>query len=111
MKTMAKIKASRHQFIQLRVADWEKGYIQYKAESANMTLSEFVRRAAMYKEVNVLNGTDEEVLRELRYQGNNLNQLTVMARQGRIQLVNFEPFVEVYEKVWQALNSSASRVV
>ena len=68
-------------------------------------------RAAMYKEVNVLNGTDEEVLRELRYQGNNLNQLTVMARQGRIQLVNFEPFVEVYEKVWQALNSSASRVV
>ena len=35
-------------------------------------------------------------LRELRYQGNNLNQLTVMARQGRITQVNYEPFTEVY---------------
>ena len=34
----------------------------------------------------------DELLRELRYQGNNLNQLTVMARQGRITQVNYEPF-------------------
>lgn len=98
---------SKDNFIRLRVAGWEKDYIQRKATSANLTLSEFVRRAAMH----VLSGTDEEVLQELRRQGNNLNQLTVMARQGRIQFVNFEPFMEVYEKTWQALNSSVSRVV
>lgn len=46
-----------------------------------MTESEFVRRAAMDREVTVIEGMDE-LLRELRYQGNNLNQLTVMARQG-----------------------------
>ena len=102
---------SMDHFIRLRVADWEKDYIQRKAQSANMTLSEFVRRAAMHQKVNVLSGTDEEVLQELRRQGNNLNQLTIMARQGRIQFVNFEQFMEVYEKTWQALNSSVSRVV
>ena len=102
---------SKDNFIRLRVADREKDYIQRKAQNANMTLSEFVRRAAMHQKVNVLRGTDEEVLKELRRQGNNLNQLTVMARQGRIQFVNFEPFMEVYEKTWQALNSSVSRVV
>ena len=102
---------SKDNFIRLRVAGWEKDYIQRKAQSANLTLSEFVRRAAMHQKVNVLSGTDEEVLQELRRQGNNLNQLTIMARQGRIQFVNFEPFMEVYENTWQALNSSVSRVV
>ena len=102
---------SKDNFIRLRGADREKDYIQRKAQHANMTLSEFVRRAAMHQKVNVLSGTDEEVLKELRRQGNSLNQLTVMARQGRIQFVNFEPFMEVYEKTWQALNSSVSRVV
>ena len=55
-----------------------------------MTESEFVRRAAMDREVTVIEGMDE-LLRELRHQGNNLNQLTVMARQGRITQVNYEP--------------------
>lgn len=53
----------------------------------------------------------EEVLRELRYQGNNLNQLIVMARQGRIMQVDYEPFMEVYERIWQMLNSLLSHVV
>ena len=96
---------SKDNFIRLRVAGWEKDYIQRKAQSANLSLSEFVRRAAMHQKVNVLSGTDEEVLQELR------RQVTVMARQGRIQFVNFDQFMEVYEKTWQALNSSVSRVV
>ena len=43
-----------------------------------MTESEFVRMAAMGKEVTVIEGVNE-LLTELRRQGNNLNQLTVMA--------------------------------
>lgn len=61
------------------------------------------------KDVTVLPGVDE-LVRELRYQGNNLNQLTVMARQGRIRLVDLRPFLEVYQRTWQALNSLLSRV-
>ena len=75
-----------------------------------MTGSEFVRRATMGQDLVFIEGMDE-VLRELRYQGNILNQLTVMARQGRIELVNMEPFMEVYERTWQTLNSLLSHVV
>ncbi|MEI3086293.1 MAG: hypothetical protein V8S87_10045 [Oscillospiraceae bacterium] len=64
-----------------------KERIRRKAKTAHMSESEFVRRAAMEREVVVIEGMDE-ILRELRYQGNNLNQLTVMARQGRISQVN-----------------------
>ena len=104
---------TRNLFVRARVADWEKHYIDSKAKEAGISESEFVRRAAMDKDVTVLPGVDE-LVRELRYQGNNLNQLTVMARQGRIRLVdllvNMEPFMEVYERIWQTLNSLLSRV-
>ena len=82
---------AKNQFIRARVAGWEKDCIRRKADAAHMTESEFVRRAAMDREVTVIEGMDE-LLRELRYQGNNLNQLTVMARQGRITQVNYVRF-------------------
>lgn len=101
---------AKNQFIRARVAGWEKDGIRRKADAAHMTESEFVRRAAMDREVTVIEGMDE-LLRELRYQGNNLNQLTVMARQGHITQVNYEPFTEVYRNAWQTLNSLLSHAV
>ena len=96
-------------FIRFRVAGWEKVHISKNAEKAHMTISEFVRAAAMDQDVTVVEGLDD-LIRELRRQGNNLNQLTVMARQGRVRLVEMEPFMEVYERTWQTLNSLLSRV-
>ena len=75
-----------------------------------MSVSEFVRSSAMGREVTVIEGMDE-LLTELRRQGNNLNQLTIMARQGRIDVVDMKPFMEVYSETWQTLNSLLSRVV
>ena len=100
---------SKDHFIHFRVAGWEKVHISKNAEKAHMTISEFVRAAAMDQDVTVVEGLDD-LIRELRRQGNNLNQLTVMARQGRVGLVDMEPFMEVYERTWQTLNSLLSRV-
>ena len=75
-----------------------------------MRSSEFVRSSAMGREVTVIEGVDE-LLTELRRQGNNLNQLTIMARQGRIDMVDMKPFMEVYSETWQTLNSLLSHVV
>ena len=100
---------SKDNFIRFRVAGWEKVHISKNAEKAHMTISEFVRAAAMDQDVTVVEGLDD-LIRELRRQGNNLNQLTVMARQGRVGLVDMEPFMEVYERTWQTLNSLLSRV-
>ncbi len=89
-------------FLRARVPEWEKRYVKDKATKAHMSESEFLRYTAFDKQVTVIEGVNE-LLTELRYQGNNLNQLTVMARQGRIELVNMEPFMEVYERTWQTL--------
>ena len=101
---------AKEEFIRLRVADWEKCWIQQKADKAGLSLSAYVREAALCRPVVVFEGLDE-LARELRYEGNNLNQLTVMARQGRIEQINYERFTEAYQKVWQALNSLQSREV
>ena len=100
---------SKDHFIRFRVAGWEKVHISKNAEKAHMTISEFIRAAAMDQDVTVVEGLDD-LIRERRRQGNNLNQLTVMARQGRVGLVDMEPFMEVYERTWQTLNSLLSRV-
>ena len=59
-------------------------------------------------DVVVIDGA-AELLTELRRQGNNLNQLMILARQRRIELVNFQPFMEVYQDTWRALNLLLSR--
>ena len=56
---------AKNQFIRSRVAGWEKERIRRKAKTAHMSESEFVRRAAMGREVVVIEGMDE-ILRELR---------------------------------------------
>ena len=104
-KAIGKSKSSVKRY----VAGWQKKYISLQAEKAHKSLSQYVRDAAMDKDVTVIDGVDD-LIRELRRQGNNLNQLVVMARQGHVELVNMEPFMEVYENTWQTLNSLLSRV-
>ena len=64
---------------------------------------------ALAAEFAAIDGVDDLIC-ELRRQDNNLNQLVVMARQGHVELVNMEPFMEVYENTWQTLNLLLSRV-
>lgn len=45
---------AKNQFIRARVAGWEKFVISENARKARMTESEFVRRAALEKEVVVI---------------------------------------------------------
>lgn len=100
---------AREEFIRVRVSAEEKKIIQQKALSSYRTPSDYVRECCLGKEIIVLDGL-AELVTELRRQGNNLNQLTIMARQERISFVGFEQFEEVYRQTWQALNSLLSRV-
>ena len=100
---------AKTEFIRVRVTPEEKKIITQKALSSYRLLSDYVRDCALNKQIIIVNGVDE-IAKELRYQGNNINQLTVMARQNRIDFVDFKPFMEVMERVWQALNSCLQRV-
>ena len=95
------------------VSPEEKALIQKKMEQIGTTnLSAYLRKMAIdgYA-VNLDLPELRELVSLLRRSSNNLNQLTVMARQGRITQVNYEPFTEVYRNAWQTLNSLLSHAV
>ncbi|SBV98557.1 conserved hypothetical protein [uncultured Eubacteriales bacterium] len=101
--------AERKRILKVRVTDSEYRTIMENCIKSGRTVSELLRESACEKEIVVLGGL-RELLTELRRQGNNLNQMTVLARQGRIEFVNPKDLEEVYRQVWQALNSLLSRV-
>ena len=100
---------ARTEFIRVRVTPEEKQKIIKNALSSYRTPSDYVRDCVLDKEIIVMDGL-RELHNELRRQGVNINQLTVMARQGRIEFIDYRPFMEVMSKTWQALSSLQSRV-
>ena len=75
--------------ITVRLSPEELSNIEAKAETAHMALSTYIRACALRHKVVVVEGV-KECNSELKAIGRNLNQLTVLAHEGRIQLVNLD---------------------
>lgn len=76
--------------------------ISRKAKSAGLTNSAFILKACMGKQVFVVEGVDE-LNRQHRAIGNNLNQLTHLANAGQIRVVDLSPFLSEYDKQSRAI--------
>ena len=83
--------------ITVRLSPEELNSIEAKAETAHMALSTYIRACALRHKVVVVEGVKECAF-ELKAIGRNLNQLTVLAHEGRIQLVNLEGVESALEK-------------
>ena len=83
--------------ITVRLSPEELNSIEVKAETAHMALSTYIRACALRHKVVVVEGVKERAS-ELKAIGRNLNQLTVLAHEGRIQLVNLEGVENALEK-------------
>ena len=57
----------------------------------------------MNKEIIVIDGL-EEIIKQLRKIGNNINQLTKLCNQGRLTNINLEDVKKEMKSIWQLLN-------
>ena len=81
--------------ITARLTPAEKAAIERRAKQANMTITDYIVKSALGK--NVRQADDlAPILSELKVQGRNLNQLTKLANMGRITLVDAENFTGAY---------------
>lgn len=64
-----------------RVSEYEDKVIRGKAKNAKASVSAYVRKAALQKDIVVIDGL-REMLPQLHAIGNNLNQQTVIMRQN-----------------------------
>ena len=94
---------SQTETITIRLTPEEKLAMQGKMyEAVAPSMREFILRMCADGKI-VVNSDLRELNQELRYQGNNLNQLTKLCHQGRISAVDLSELLSVYRQILFAL--------
>ena len=104
------MKETRNCILKFRATEEEKSIIMKKVDVSDLSISEYLRRCALDKQIVAVNGLDD-LARELRAIGNNLNQITRAVNSGYIQAVNLQETEEVLGQLWQSLNSLQQSVL
>ena len=94
---------SQTETITLRVTPEEKLSMQGKMyEAVAPSMRAFILNMCMNGKI-IVNSDLRELNQELRYQGNNLNQLTKLCHQGRISMVDLSELLSLYRQILLAL--------
>ena len=94
---------SQTETITIRVTPEEKLTMQGKMyEAVAPSMRAFILDMCMNGKV-IVNSDLRELNQELRYQGNNLNQLTKLCHQGRISAVDLSQVLSLYRQILLAL--------
>ena len=72
--------------LSIRIPEADLLTIHQRAEKANMTLTDYVTACCLGKEIVVIHGLDE-VIRQQKGIGRNLNQLTILSRHIRFNSI------------------------
>ena len=87
--------------IRISEADWQR--FHDKAEQADMSLTEYVTACCLGKQIVVIDGLDE-VIRQQKAIGRNLNQLTTLANMGKVKTVYLKELTDAYAQVSSLLS-------
>ena len=101
-KEMIQIR-KRNKTIAIRCTDDEYKRVHRRAQEHGMKLSDFVLRTALGKKIIIAEGL-QDVVRQQRAIGNNLNQLTRLANQGEINVIDLRKLVDEYKAVTEMIS-------
>ena len=88
--------------INIRLTEKEKSIIESKAKKLNMTLTKFIVSSCLKDKIFIVNGLDK-VDSELRRIGNNINQLTRLANEKIITVIDLKELRMEVNNIWQLL--------
>ena len=94
--------------ITIRLTPEQYESIRARAETAQMTPSAYIRAAAMRHKIVVVDGL-KELTHELKGLGRNLNQLTMLAHQGRFTAPDLHGMIQTLGRVYDRLDALAGR--
>ena len=94
---------SQTETISLHVTPEEKkAMVERMKEAVSPSMRAFILCMCMTGKI-IVNSDLRELNQELRYQGNNLNQLTKLCHQGRISSVDLSELLSLYRQILLAL--------
>lgn len=94
--------------VAMRFRESDYAAIKRKAEKANMNFTEFVTATALNKPIIVINGL-EDVLKEQKAIGRNLNQLTTLCNMGKIVCPDLTELIRQYGEVYSKISELSGR--
>lgn len=92
----------------IRMTEKEIDGIKKKAKSANMSFSNYVISSALNNEIIVIDGI-KDFTHQLSKIGINLNQLTMLCHQGKINCADITSVNKVLNDLWEYLISIRKR--
>ncbi len=92
---------SKRMSIRISDSDWQQ--VHDKAERAGLSLTEYVTACCLGKQIIVIDGLNE-VIRQQKAIGRNLNQLTTLANMGKVKAVYLKELTEGYAAVSSLLS-------
>ena len=92
----------------IRIASRDLVTIKKKAKQARLSQSEYVTRCCLGRQVVVIEDL-EEVAKQLRAIGNNLNQPTALSNMGRVSIVNLDGMTQELAGISAALREIQER--
>ena len=94
--------------LSIRIGENEFLEIHDLADQAGLTLTDYVTECCLGHQIIVINGLDD-VLRQQKAIGNNLNQLTMLCNMGRIQAPDLEELIQQYAHMNEMLSEILER--
>lgn len=91
-----------------RVSDTMDTLIREKAKSAGMSITDYIILCAINKKVINYDGL-KELTTQVKKLGNNVNQLLLLSRQGKIKTVNLTATQLELKKIYDLLADKLSR--
>ena len=94
--------------LSIRISEADLQKIHAKAAKSKLKFTQYVTKACLGRQIFVVEGLDE-VLRQQKAIGRNLNQLTTLANMGRVKCINLTELTEAVAAVNQSLSSLLER--
>ena len=92
----------------IRISKENLALIHKKATKAKLNFTDDVTRACLGKQIVVIDGL-EEIIREQKAIGRNLNQITLFANMGRVDAVNLTALTKRYSELNATLTELLER--
>lgn len=94
--------------LSIRISESELEKIHQKSEKAKLSLTDYVTRCCLGKQIFVIDGLDE-VIHQQKAIGRNLNQLTTLCNMGKVNIINLTELTNQYTETNKLLTDLLDR--
>ena len=94
--------------LSIRISETDLERIHQKSVKAKLSLTDYVTRSCLGKQIFVIDGLDE-VIRQQKAIGRNLNQLTTLCNMGKVNVINLAELTNQYTETNKLLTDLLDR--